>query len=100
VEANVHQDVFFKVEADGSDWEKDQKSIPQFQIGLWSLEALYKLQRSLRESVGSVLQAKKELLIQINEVKPQLGVSCYASVNVIVLLGARQEKRSIAENVR
>jgi hypothetical protein len=67
--ANLHQDVFFEVEADGLKWEVDDRSIPQYQIGLWSLEALYKLQRSLNESVGSILQAKKELLIQISEVK-------------------------------
>jgi hypothetical protein len=69
------------VRADGSKWERDTKSIPRFQIGLWSLESLYKLQRSLKESVGSILQAKEELLIQIIEVNSRLEKSCISMFN-------------------
>ncbi|RYP68934.1 hypothetical protein DL770_008350 [Monosporascus sp. CRB-9-2] len=48
-------------------WSKDHSSIPQFKLGLWGLESLSKLQNSLRESVDSVLQAREELMLQIED---------------------------------
>jgi hypothetical protein len=38
------------------------------ELGLWSLESLYKLQNALTGSIRSIGQAKTELTIQINEV--------------------------------
>jgi len=38
---------------------------PEFELGVWSLDALYKLQNSLNATVSSLLRAKEELTAQI-----------------------------------
>jgi hypothetical protein len=90
VNANIQQEVFFNVEGDGSKWIEDHESIPEFKMGLWGLDALYKLQRSLKESVGSILQAKVELLAQINEVNSHLPRVCGNYSEIFTFIGPRQ----------
>jgi hypothetical protein len=68
-------------------------------LGLWSLEALYKLQNSLKDSMSSVLQAKEELILQINDVRAHLMSFHYMHPNMLVVSGPWQQKRSIAENL-
>jgi hypothetical protein len=95
----MHQDIFLSEEATWATWSKDHSSIPQFQLGLWSLEALYKLQNSLKESMASVLRAKEELTLQINDVRAYSMSLHHIHANILVVSGPRQQKRSIAENV-
>jgi hypothetical protein len=38
---------------------------PEYELGVWSLDALYKLQNSLNATVASLLKAKEELTAQI-----------------------------------
>ncbi|KAF2471305.1 uncharacterized protein BDR25DRAFT_368108 [Lindgomyces ingoldianus] len=45
--------------------QEDDREVHKFQLGLWSLESLYKLQYSLRESLESVTSAKEQLMVQI-----------------------------------
>ncbi|ERF69363.1 hypothetical protein EPUS_09270 [Endocarpon pusillum Z07020] len=49
------------------EWSEDYTSFPLFKLGLWSLDSLYRLQKSLKASVDSVLEAKEELMQQIND---------------------------------
>lgn len=98
-EANMRQDIFLIEESKWADWSKEHSAIPQFQLGLWSLESLYKLQNSLKDSMSSVLQAKEELILQINDVRAHLMSFHYMPPNMLVVTGPRQQKRSIAENV-
>jgi hypothetical protein len=98
-ETNMRQDIFLSEEATWAKWSNDHSSIPQFQLGLWSLEALYKLQNSLKESVSSVLQAKEELILQIGDVRAHLMSFHHMHANLLVVSGPRQQKRSAAENV-
>ncbi|KAF2795644.1 hypothetical protein K505DRAFT_381972 [Melanomma pulvis-pyrius CBS 109.77] len=48
-------------------WSKEENAVPLFQLGLWSLESLYKLQYSLRETVRSILDAKEQLSAQVKD---------------------------------
>jgi hypothetical protein len=40
----------------------------EYELGVWSLDALYKLQNSLNATVASLLKAKEELTAQITAV--------------------------------
>jgi len=50
------------------EWSSNPNLALEFELGLWSLEALYKLQNSLNASVGSLLDAKEKLGEQIKHV--------------------------------
>ena len=50
------------------EWSSNRNLALEFELGLWSLEALYKLQNSLKASVDSLLDAKEKLGAQIKEV--------------------------------
>ncbi len=50
------------------EWSSNRNLALEFELGLWSLEALYKLQNSLKVSVDSLLDAKERLGGQIKEV--------------------------------
>lgn len=41
---------------------------PEFELGVWSLDALYRLQNSLNATVDSLQRAKEELTAQIIDV--------------------------------
>ncbi|KAF2257608.1 hypothetical protein CC78DRAFT_206512 [Lojkania enalia] len=45
----------------------DEDVMPRFKIGLWALESLFRLQKSLRVTVASIRDARDELEAQINE---------------------------------
>jgi hypothetical protein len=47
----------------------------EFELGLWSLETLYKLHDSLKSSVDSVFYAKAELMAQIKAVSHHIPCS-------------------------
>ncbi|KAF7506295.1 hypothetical protein GJ744_011868 [Endocarpon pusillum] len=49
------------------EWSEDHTSFRRFKLGLWSLDSLYRLQKSLKASVDSLLEAKEELMQQIND---------------------------------
>jgi hypothetical protein len=44
---------------------KSDEYPPEYELGVWSLDALYKLQNSLNATVASLLKAKEELTAQI-----------------------------------
>jgi len=48
-----------------AEWANDENYALEFELGLWSLEALYKLQHSLKASVDSVMEAREKLVAQI-----------------------------------
>ena len=64
-ETNSRQASFTNTEEELS---KREEYPLEFALGVWSLEALYKLQNSLNSTVGSLLKAKEELMIQIQDV--------------------------------
>ncbi|KAI1746406.1 hypothetical protein F4680DRAFT_463577 [Xylaria scruposa] len=49
------------------DWTQDSSSLSQFQLISWSLDCLSKFQNSLKATITSILDAKRELLGQIHE---------------------------------
>jgi hypothetical protein len=49
-------------------WSNDRDSPLEFELGLWSLDSLQKLQYSLKASVSSLLEAKEDLMAQIRDV--------------------------------
>ncbi|KAE9364857.1 hypothetical protein N431DRAFT_474422 [Stipitochalara longipes BDJ] len=49
------------------EWSSNRNLALEFELGLWSLEALYKLQNSLKASVDSLLDAKEKLGAQIKD---------------------------------
>jgi hypothetical protein len=53
------------------EWTNDEKAQHEFELGLWSLDSLSKLQNSLKSSVDSLLEAKEELIAQIRNVSLQ-----------------------------
>ncbi len=54
----------------------DPLPISEFQLSLWRLDTLHKVQNSLKTSLGAILDAKRELLKQIAAVRtPHLGQS-------------------------
>ncbi|KAI1158017.1 hypothetical protein F5B18DRAFT_642755 [Nemania serpens] len=57
------------------DWTRDNSSLAHFQGILWSLDCLCKFQSSLKASFSSILDAKRELLGQIQEQAPQRSQS-------------------------
>ncbi|KAI1113543.1 hypothetical protein F5Y14DRAFT_417551 [Nemania sp. NC0429] len=57
------------------DWTHDNSSLVHFQGILWSLDCFYKFQNSLKASFSSILDAKRELLGQIQEQAPQRSES-------------------------
>lgn len=54
-------------------WSEDDNAVRRLQLGLWSLEALYKLQRPLKPTIESIKEAKEQLLTQINDVSQGLS---------------------------
>jgi len=50
------------------EWSSNRNLALEFELGLWSLEALCKLQNSLKASVDSLLYAKEKLGVHIKEV--------------------------------
>jgi len=53
---------------DAERWSEDREAVRRFQLGLWSLESLYKLQRALKPSIESIREAKEQLSTQIKDV--------------------------------
>ncbi|TRX92928.1 hypothetical protein FHL15_006066 [Xylaria flabelliformis] len=51
-----------------TDWTQDRSSLLQFQLISWSLDCLSKFQNSLKATITSILDAKRELFDQIHEV--------------------------------
>ncbi|KAI3322814.1 hypothetical protein HD806DRAFT_544829 [Xylariaceae sp. AK1471] len=58
------RDAFLLKDADRT---HDRSSLPQLQLIIWSLDCLYRFQNSLKTSFNNILDAKSELLGQINE---------------------------------
>ncbi|PVH93772.1 hypothetical protein DM02DRAFT_676624 [Periconia macrospinosa] len=52
---------------DVESWPDQSDAIQRFQHVIWSLESLYKLQRSLEQSLKSITEAKDEMLAQIKD---------------------------------
>ncbi|KAJ4357329.1 uncharacterized protein N0V89_001904 [Didymosphaeria variabile] len=48
-------------------WPEDKEAVRQFQLGLWSLESLYKLQYSLKLSLDSIVEARDKLTGEVKE---------------------------------
>ncbi|KAI1186113.1 hypothetical protein F5B17DRAFT_405252 [Nemania serpens] len=57
------------------DWTHDDSSLSHFECILWSLDCLCKFQNSLKASLSSILDAKRELLGEILEQAPQRSQS-------------------------
>ncbi|KAI0197441.1 hypothetical protein EV127DRAFT_489055 [Xylaria flabelliformis] len=49
------------------DWTQDSSSLSQFQLISWSLDCLSKFQNSLKATINSIVDAKRELFDQIHE---------------------------------
>ncbi|KAJ8133220.1 hypothetical protein O1611_g403 [Lasiodiplodia mahajangana] len=50
-----------------TEWNQDKLSLPKLQLILWCLDCLYKFQNSLKTSIANIIDAKTELLSQIQE---------------------------------
>ncbi|KAI0438685.1 hypothetical protein F4803DRAFT_554809 [Xylaria telfairii] len=58
-----------------ADWAQDSSSLSQFQLILWSLDCLYKFRNSLKTSIATILDAKRELLDQIHNQSANRGLA-------------------------
>ena len=53
---------------DETEWTSDHSSIGQLRLSLWRLDSLYRIQYSLHTSLEGILEAKRELMDQMEEV--------------------------------
>ncbi|KAH8901092.1 hypothetical protein GQ53DRAFT_814577 [Thozetella sp. PMI_491] len=61
------QDLDTTFKRSAKEWAESETAPEEFELGLWSLDALYKLQSSLQASVNSITEAKAVLTEQIKQ---------------------------------
>ena len=82
-----------------------QDHVLEYELAVWSLEALYKLQNSLSATLGSLLDAKEELMKQARDVSPSLsqkkdhGEHMKGHEKLNMLLGPGKSQCCTGENV-
>ncbi len=73
---------------------KGEASVGHLELGLWSLESLYKLRNTLANSIDCIEAAKTELMTQVKQVKSRCLRNHVCTNPKFLIKGARKEKRS------